>query len=313
MGYAARRTEGTLQGFIQTVAAGALGALGFLLWDAFGPVIGLPRLDLPALLGTIFAGDAATLSSLGVLMHLGIGIGLGLFYVYGDIEEFLPEPGWLRGMIYGAGVWVVTMVAVMPLIPYADRVLGQGRAPTMGFFMLTVGVWAPVQALITHLIFGAILGLVASRQGVPFFWRSIIAGLLGALIFALWDSLAPLVGLPALEFPRLAGSQFVTDPQRIAVGGLIVHLLIGVLFAVIYLRVGLWQALPGPAAVRGMTYGVIIWLFAMLVIMPFLIGKGFFMLDAGIMAPIGALVAHLAYGLLVGVIVSPPRATVTPL
>ncbi|MCC7353075.1 MAG: hypothetical protein IT330_04895 [Anaerolineae bacterium] len=313
MAYAARRNEGALQGFIQTVAAGVLGALGFLLWDAFAPVIGLPRLDLPALLGTIFAGDVATLSSLGVLMHLGVGVGLGLFYVYGDVEEFLPGPSWLRGMIYGAGVWVVTMVAVMPLIPYADRVLGQGQAPTMGFFMLTVGVWAPVQALVTHLIFGAVLGLVAGRRGFPFFWRSIIAGLLGALAFALWDSLAPLAGLPALEFPRLAGSQFVTDPQRIAVGGLVVHLLIGVLFAVIYLRAGLWQVLPGTAAVRGVIYGILIWLFAMLVIMPFLIGKGFFMLDAGIIAPIGALVVHLIYGFLVGVIVSPPRTTVTPL
>ena len=307
MEYGARRSEGDLKGFFQTVAAGVLGALGFLLWDAFAPTLGLPRLDLPALLGALFAGEAATLSSLGVVMHLAVGAALALFYVYGDVGEFLPGPSWLQGMVYGVAVWVVTMVALMPLIPYVDRVLGQGRAPTPGFFMLTVGIWAPLQALIAHLIFGAIMGLIAGRRGFPFFWRAVIAGLLGALAFALWDSLAPLVGLSALEFPRLAGDQFVTDPQRVAVGGLLVHLLIGVLLSLIYLRAHLWQALPGPSAVRGMTYGALIWLFAMLVIMPFLADKGFFMLNAGIVAPVGALLVHLVYGFLLGVIVSPER------
>jgi uncharacterized membrane protein YagU involved in acid resistance len=299
-----QRNVEAAKGFIQTVTVGVLGALGFVLWDTLAATVGFPSLDFPALLGRIFAGEAGNLSSLGFVMHLGIGAALALFYVYGEVEKFLPGSGGVRGAIYGAVIWAVAMVALMPLIPYADRALGQGQTPSPGFLMLTVGLGAPVSALIAHLIYGVIVGVASGRAGIPFFWRSVGAGVLGALLFALWDAFVPLVGLSPLEFPRLAGEQFVTDPERIAVGGLLVHLLIGLFLSVLYLRTALWRRLPGSPWARGLIYGAVIWGVSMLIVMP-LIGKGFFMLDAGVSAPVSALVVHLLYGLVVGFAVTP--------
>jgi uncharacterized membrane protein YagU involved in acid resistance len=82
--------------------------------------------------------------------------------------------------------------------------------------------------------------------------------------------------------------------------GMIAHFMNGaVVFPLVFafLVVGL---LPGPAAVKGMGWGVLLWLAAQVVVMP-MMGAGFFSANAGgMMAVVASLMGHLVYGALLG-------------
>ncbi len=84
--------------------------------------------------------------------------------------------------------------------------------------------------------------------------------------------------------------------------GMMMHVANGtVVFPLIYALV-LFPALPGGAAMKGMSWGVILWLVAQAVVMP-MMGAGFFsMATGGMMAAAGSLMGHLMYGALLGAV-----------
>lgn len=102
------------------------------------------------------------------------------------------------------------------------------------------------------------------------------------------------VGMVAALFGRLTGT-----PPDLLVGWLL-HFVIGT---------GLWgvgyavlaDALIGPPAVRGVTFGVGAWLLMMLIVMP-LAGAGVFGLALGIEAATLMLVMHLVFGGTLGIV-----------
>jgi hypothetical protein len=76
-----------------------------------------------------------------------------------------------------------------------------------------------------------------------------------------------------------------------------------------FLVIGL---LPGPAAVKGMGWGVLLWLVAQVVVMP-MMGAGFFSANAGgMMAAVASLMGHLVYGALLGSIGVAPAPVPAP-
>jgi uncharacterized membrane protein YagU involved in acid resistance len=81
-----------------------------------------------------------------------------------------------------------------------------------------------------------------------------------------------------------------------------IHFINGtIIFPLIYAYV-LYGVLPGGPTVKGMTWGVILWLLAQSVVMP-MMGGGFFSANAGgVMAVVGSLLGHLIYGGLLGAI-----------
>lgn len=88
--------------------------------------------------------------------------------------------------------------------------------------------------------------------------------------------------------------------------GMMMHVANGtVVFPLIYALV-LFPALPGGAAMKGMGWGVILWLVAQAVVMP-MMGAGFFsMATGGMMAAAGSLMGHLMYGALLGAVAGTP-------
>ena len=97
--------------------------------------------------------------------------------------------------------------------------------------------------------------------------------------------------------------------------GLVVHLMNGVvIFPAVYALV-VFRMLPGPPVLRGALWGVVLWLVAEAVVMP-MAGAGFFSAEiGGAMAALVALMGHLVYGALLGlvagvaVVATPQRAT----
>jgi uncharacterized membrane protein YagU involved in acid resistance len=82
--------------------------------------------------------------------------------------------------------------------------------------------------------------------------------------------------------------------------GWIGHFVLGtVVWGVIY--AALQASLPGAPVVKGLVFGALAWLAMMIILMP-LAGHGLFALLLGPQATVAALVLHLIYGAVLGVI-----------
>jgi len=126
--------------------------------------LGLTRMNLPYMLGTIFTADRDRARMYGLLVHLGMGWVFSLIYVL--IFEAVGHAGWWRGALIGlihAGFVLTAVVAVLPGLH--PRMASEQHGPTAqnmleppGFLALHYGVRTPLSILISHAIFGAILG-----------------------------------------------------------------------------------------------------------------------------------------------------------
>lgn len=82
--------------------------------------------------------------------------------------------------------------------------------------------------------------------------------------------------------------------------GMIAHIMMGVIvFPLIYVFV-LYNVLPGSPLVKGLIWGIILWVLAATMVMP-MAGGGFLMSNiGGMMALVASLMGHLVYGGLLG-------------
>lgn len=109
----------------------------------------MPELDVITMLSRMMGMPAI----MGWIAHFAIGTIAwgGLFAL---IQDRLPgNTLWLRGVVFGIGVWLMMMIAVMPMAG-------------AGLFGMALGIMAPMATLILHIIFGAILGGTYSVLGV---------------------------------------------------------------------------------------------------------------------------------------------------
>lgn len=135
----------------------------------------------------------------------------------------------------------------------------------------------------------------------PTFIRLLWGGFAGTVAMTLMMIfVAPMMGVHMDIAASLA--TMLNGPWAI---GMLVHLMMGVLiFSVVYGYL-LQRRLPGSAPVRGMIWGAVLWLMLEAFVMPML-GNGFFGADGpGGKGAMAALLAHLAYGALLGWIAAP--------
>jgi hypothetical protein len=126
--------------------------------------IGMTRMDLPFILGTMFTGDRNKAPWIGFLAHLAMG---WLFaFIYGAAFESSGLSNWWFGAMIGvvhAGVVLSVGLQVLNAIhPRMARPF-QGPTPTRqleppGFLALHYGKGTPIVTFIAHLIYGGILG-----------------------------------------------------------------------------------------------------------------------------------------------------------
>jgi len=132
--------------------------------------------------------------------------------------------------------------------------------------------------------------------------RAALAGLVGTgTMTALW-LVEPKLGLAQLAVGNILSSLLAVVTAYGSVGpvvGWAIHLVIGVILSLLYAAT-LVGRLPGPPIVRGLLYGLLIFILAQLVFMP-LVGAGVFSRGEPPML-LGSLIGHLVYGGLVGVI-----------
>jgi hypothetical protein len=126
--------------------------------------------------------------------------------------------------------------------------------------------------------------------------RAVLGGFIGTLAITMlmyWG--APMMGLAKMDIAAMLGSMLGSWTM-----GMVMHFVNGtIIFPLIYVHF-LFRLLPGTAAAKGLTWGVILWVVAQAMVMP-MMGLGFFSLKMGSMMPAAAsLMGHIIYGLLLG-------------
>lgn len=146
-----------------------------ILWGFFATVVlttllaasqgmGLSRLSIPFLLGTMLTSDRKRATLLGFALHFGNGWLFALLYALAF--ESWGKAGWWQGAGLGLVHGVAVLVVLMPLLPSVHPRMAaedHGPEPTAqleppGFLALHYGRGTPLATLLAHALYGAILG-----------------------------------------------------------------------------------------------------------------------------------------------------------
>lgn len=150
-----RTTHWLLWGFCATLA------LTTLL--AFGQGLKLTRMNLPFVLGSMLTPYRDLAKAIGFFVHLAVGWAFALLYV--AIFDAWGAGMW-RGALLGVVHACVVLVVLLPMLPgIHPRMASEQAGPTAkrqleppGFLALHYGRRTPLSVLVTHAIYGAILG-----------------------------------------------------------------------------------------------------------------------------------------------------------
>jgi uncharacterized membrane protein YagU involved in acid resistance len=128
--------------------------------------VGWTRMDLSLMLGTIVTGDPDRARVVGFFAHLGFGqlFALGYALVFTLADSATLWLGGALGLLHG----VIALAVIVPLLPGVNPRMASPRAGLTGsaaleppgVFALNYGVQTPVVALVAHIAFGAVLGLL---------------------------------------------------------------------------------------------------------------------------------------------------------
>ena len=140
-----------LGGFVGTLA------ITFLMYIG-GPMMGLPKMDIAAMLGSMLGGW-----TMGMMMHFLNGtIIFPLIYAYLLFGK-LPGAPYLKGILWGITLWVLAQVVVMPM-------MGAGL-----FGLKMAGMMSAVGSLAGHVVYGALLGWIGGHAHPEKIHRTAIA------------------------------------------------------------------------------------------------------------------------------------------
>jgi hypothetical protein len=149
--------------------------LSWLLWGFLATLVltiissatqglGLTRINFPYMLGTVFTPDRDRAKLYGFIAHVGLGWVFSLIYVF--IFQSVGAAGWWRGVVIGIVHAFVVLIVFMGLMPgIHPRMASEQHGPQAqnmleppGFLALHYGVRTPLSVVLSHAVFGAILG-----------------------------------------------------------------------------------------------------------------------------------------------------------
>ena len=149
-------TSWLLSGFVATLA------LSTLLATSQG--LGLTRMNLPYLIGTVVSPKREKAKVYGFAIHLVTGLIFSILYVL--IFETTHRASWWFGGLIGLAHALMVLTVGMSLMPgLHPRMASEQHGPNAnrlleppGFMALNYGIQTPVSVFLAHALFGVILG-----------------------------------------------------------------------------------------------------------------------------------------------------------
>lgn len=131
---------------------------------------GLTRLDLPLVLGTAITEDPDRARVAGFFIHLVIGQGFALGYA--ATFALLDRATWWIGMLLGLLHASVALTVLVPLLPGVHPRMASERAGPAGtavleppgLLALNYGPETPAVAIVAHVIYGTLLGVLLTAR-----------------------------------------------------------------------------------------------------------------------------------------------------
>ena len=130
------------------IIAGSTGRMAMLLLIYGGPLIGLPRIDVVSMLGSLAAPNKQDAVTLGGAIHFSMGVLFAVVYV-ALWSIGIGKPLWWWGIIFGA----IHGLLVIALLFFMTR-----RYPQLSESLNRIPVW--VSILLDHIVFGIVVSLV---------------------------------------------------------------------------------------------------------------------------------------------------------
>jgi uncharacterized membrane protein YagU involved in acid resistance len=126
--------------------------------------VGLTRMNVPYLLGSVFTPDRDRAKLVGFVLHVINGWCFSLFYVL--VFESLHRATWWLGATIGLVHAAFVLTVVMRLLPgLHPRMANEQHGPSVarqleppGFLALHYGVSTPLAVVLSHAVFGIVLG-----------------------------------------------------------------------------------------------------------------------------------------------------------
>ncbi len=139
----------------------------------------------------------------------------------------------------------------------------------------------------------------------PNMGRAILAGFIATLAMTMVMYVAPMMGMPKMDIAAMLGSMMSKQmPAPMSGGwlmGMMMHFVNGtIIFPLIYAYL-LYPLLPGSPLLKGVVWGLILWLLSQMMVMP-MMGMGVFSSNApqAMMNVVGSLMGHIIYGAILG-------------
>jgi hypothetical protein len=129
--------------------------------------LGLTRMDMPFLLGTIVTENRRKAKAIGYVFHFVLGVGFAALYAAFFLT--IGRSGWWIGALLGAlHALFIGTVLVNVLLPIVHPRIGTPETAANeialleppGFLMLNYGRNTFLVTLATHIVYGAIIGAI---------------------------------------------------------------------------------------------------------------------------------------------------------
>lgn len=143
---------------LAAVVAGVVATLAMTAVMSMAPAMGLPRMEIPKMLGSMFVRDGGAANGLGLMLHLMMGVVFAIIYAIG-FTALNAAPTWYTGVLFASAHWLVAML-VMGMMGSVHPRIREGVMSDIGVFMLKLGTMAPVGALMGHWIYGVVVAVV---------------------------------------------------------------------------------------------------------------------------------------------------------
>ena len=129
-----------------------------------GQTLGLTRIDMPFIIGSMFTPDRDRARVYGYGFHLFNGLVFAILYAL--IFASLHKATWWLGAAAGLLQGIVVIVILLPLLPGVHpRMVSDSRGPEPtrlleppGFLATNYGRMTPLVTLFAHTIYGLIIG-----------------------------------------------------------------------------------------------------------------------------------------------------------